>query len=39
MVRKMFLLQQPLRFGTVKILKDKENDLIILIFLAYDVST
>lgn len=38
MVRKMFLLQQALKFGTIRILKHKENYLIILIFLACDVS-
>ena len=40
MVRKIFLLQQALKFRRVRTLKDKdlENDLIILVFLACGVS-
>lgn len=37
--KKNGLLQEALRFGTVRILKHKENYLIVLIFLACDVST
>lgn len=39
MVRNMFLLQQALKPRAVRILKHKENYLIILIFLVCDVST